>query len=174
SCSGRGLSMRAIWKSSISVLAALTIASTAVPAQAAAQCGDLNLLASLDVKTLPSGRPAIDGMIGDTPETFLIDTGGVLSMVTSRTVRELSLKTTRANMSLIGVNGASTDTVAQLPSITIGRYRQQAVYFFVMKVRDDPSDKTQPEFAGLIAPDFLKNFDADFDFAQNKLNLISP
>ena len=167
--------MRAIWKSSLSLLTALTITSIAVPAKAAAQCGDLNLVTSLDLRTLPSGRPAIDGMIGDTPETFLIDTGGVISMVTSRTVRELKLTTTtNRRMALTGVNGASTQTVAQLPSITIGRYRQQGVYFFVMRVRDDPSDTTQPEFAGLIAPDFLQNFDADFDFAQKKLNLISP
>jgi hypothetical protein len=42
-----------------------------------------------------------------------------------------------------------------------------------MPGRYNPDDKRQPEFAGIIAPDFLQHFDVDFDFAVNKLNLIS-
>jgi len=142
----------------------------------AAECKPLGIIAALDIKMLPSGRPGIDVMIGDTPETFLVDTGGVISMLTPRTVRELKLPTTRARdrTLLTGVNGASTDQMVQLPSITIGNLNQKGPYFYLSPGKDDPTDTGMPEFAGIIAPEFLQHFDADFDFGGMKLNLISP
>ncbi len=167
--------MRGNWRSL--ALFAISIGTMASATSAlAAECKPLGRIASLDIKMLPSGRPAVDVTVGDTPETFLIDTGGVISMVTPRTVRELKLTTTRARdrVLLEGVNGAASDQMAQLPSITIGNLRQQGPYFYVLPGKDDPNDTRKPEFAGIIAPEFLQHFDVDFDFAQGKMNLFSP
>jgi predicted aspartyl protease len=166
--------MRATWKSLSCISLGLAAATLTLPA-IAAECTDLNLFAALDVKMLPSGRPAVEGMIGDRPETFLIDTGGVISMLTPRAVHELNLTTVRARdrVAMAVVSGARSDQMVQLPSITVGRYHQDKPYFYVLPGKYNPDDKRQPEFAGIIAPDFLQHFDVDFDFAVSKLNLIS-
>jgi predicted aspartyl protease len=141
-----------------------------------AECKPLGRIASLDIKMLPSGRPAIDVLVGGQPQTFLIDTGGVISMVTPRTVRQLNLPVTRARdrVLLESVNGAATDQMAKLPSITIGNLHQEGPFFYVLPGKDDPSDPQMPEFAGILAPEFLQHFDVDFDFAHNKMNLFAP
>jgi predicted aspartyl protease len=161
--------MRVYWRAAHLISIAIFATSIATSASAA-QCGDLKIATSLDLKTLPSGRPAVDVLVGTTPEVFLIDTGGVASMVTSQLVDELKLTVTRTTdgSRLVRVNGASSDQMAKLPSITVGRFRQEGAYFAVYP------PGANPEFTGIIAPDFLQHFDIDFDFAQKKLNLISP
>ncbi len=164
--------MRGVSRSLHCLLIASALTVAALPAMAA-ECKALQRMSSLDLKDLPSGRMGVTVAIADKPETLLIDTGGAFSQLTRRTVQELNLKPTRATTALRGVNGAVSDEMVRLPSITLGGFRQEGAYFFVAPDLDPNSNRT-PEFDGVLSPDFLQNFDADFDFAAHKLNLFSP
>ena len=159
------------------LLAVTSAAMLASPALAAPECGPLTVMTPLDLVVVSGGRPGVEAMIGDKPVTLLVDTGSPFSMITRQTTRELNLTVGPASIAgglgrteVRNVAGQRSDQQAKLPSITLGRLRQEGVYFFV-----DPSDRgTGPgSFDGILGADLLANVDADFDFAAKKLNLIS-
>jgi predicted aspartyl protease len=153
------------------LLAMTGAALFAVPA-AAAECGPLKIVTSLPIRPAPGGSPVVDVQIADTPQTLLVDTGGVVSVITPDLVKTLKLPTTRAKdgVEIKTARGATSDMMVRLPSITIGNLRQEGAYFYVFPEPRIAGGRA----AGLLAPDFLQNFDADFDFQARKLNLISP
>ena len=151
----------------------IALAGGALPGMAA-ECGPLQMVTSIPMRPIAGGRPGIGIKIGDTPETLLVDTGGGLSDITKRTVRELNLKPTRTNVTVTNVAGQKSDQAVRLPSITLGGLRQEGAYFQVAPGPDNGNDKDRQPFAGTLGPDLLQKFDADFDFTAGKLNLVSP
>jgi hypothetical protein len=145
---------------------------TAFPAFAA-ECGPLLMVTSVPMRPIAGGPPGIDVQIADTPQTLLVDTGGVFSYVTRRTMRELNLKPTQSNITVTNVRGQKSDQTVRLPSLAIGRLRQEGAYFQVDPVPENANDKTPQPYAGTLGPDLLQRFDADFDFAGGTLNLGS-
>lgn len=145
----------------------LALATTAHPALAAQRCGPLAIVDSLDLKVLPSGRPATIVKIADTPRTMLVDTGGYISGVSQTTAKDLNLPQTRTLQGTRAVNGATTDMLARLPTIEIGRrLRQENALYYVLANSSD-------EFDGILGGEFLKQYDSDFDFGAQRLNLFS-
>jgi len=147
------------------------------PTFAAPACGPLAMLTSLDIVTVSGGRPGVAATIADKPVTLLVDTGAPFSTVTRQLARELNLTVGPARIAggqgrvqLKNLKGEHSDEQARLPSITLGRVRQEGIYFFI-----DPNDAPagRRSFDGTIGQDMLTNVDADFDFAAKKLNLIS-
>jgi len=163
--------MRGTMKSLSFGLLSTALIGGAIPAMAAPACGPLNLITSLDMITVSGGRPGVAAKIMDKPVTLLIDTGGALSMISRSVVRELSLTVGQAQAEIINIAGRRSHDQVRLPSITLGTLRQEGAYFMV-DPNDAPSDERS--FQGVIAPDFLSNVDADFDFGAKKLNLVSP
>ena len=140
----------------------------------AAECGPLMMVTSVPMRPIAGGPPGIDVLIADTHQTLLVDTGGVSSNVTKRTARELNLKSTPSNVTMTNVRGQKSDQTVRLASLAIGRLRQEGVYFQIDPGPDNPSEKGQPSYSGTLGPDLLQRFDADFDFANGTLNLVSP
>jgi predicted aspartyl protease len=137
----------------------------------AAECKPLGLVTSLPLKSASGGRPSVDVTVVDATRPFLVDTGGVVTMVGKRLVEELKLTTAPARgYTLTDVAGNRLDQTVRIPSIIIGRFAQRDPVFFVY--RDDTEGRKT--FDGILAPDFLRSFDLDFDFAAMKLNLMSP
>jgi predicted aspartyl protease len=165
--------MRGVTRSLGFGLLSFALASGALPA-IAAECGPLQIVTSIPMKPIVGGAPGIDVQIADTRRILLVDTGGVFSAVTKRTVRELKLKPTQSNVAMTNVRGQKSDQAVRLPSIALGTLRQEGAYFQVDPAPDNPDDKNPEPFAGTLGPDLLQKFDADFDFAGHKLNLISP
>jgi len=157
---------------SVGFALAMGSALAASPALAAAECGPLKIVTTLPIRPVPGGSPVVDVQIADTPQTLLVDTGGVISVITPDLVKALKLPTTRAKdgVAIKTARGATSDVMVRLPSITIGNLRQEGAYFYVFPEPRIAGGRA----AGLLAPDFLQNFDADFDFQARKLNLISP
>ena len=164
--------MRAMWKASLTASFALAVMSVAAPA-IAAECGALPLLTTLDMNIAETGVPIIPATIADKPVKLLVDTGGAFSMLTKRTVRELGLKTGQAGVEIRNIRGQASSEMIRLPSLTLGRLNPGSVAFMVDPAADNPNDTRPPFFHGVLAPDFLANVDVDFDFAANKLNIIS-
>jgi predicted aspartyl protease len=159
--------MRATYRSLLLVTLFLS-AVNAAPSMAAA-CSKLQIISSLEMKPLPSGRPAVMITIADTPRSMLVDTGGAISSVTQHVVQELNLTTIQNGRGVRGVNGAFTSLLARLPSIAIGRLQQANALYYVLP--DNEAQGTS-EFDGILGAEFFKQYDADLDFASGKLNLF--
>jgi predicted aspartyl protease len=147
------------------------------PALAGAQCA-LNVLTTLQLRPT-SERPMIDAMIGDKQVGLLVDTGGGMSALTKRAVRELNLQTGQyvnsdgTILTLKDVRGQTEALQVRLPSITLGRIHQEGVYFMVLPGEDNSGPEVEI-FGGILGTDVLRNVDVELDFAANKINLIAP
>ncbi len=144
----------------------------------AAQCS-LNVLTTLQLRP-SSYMPMIDVMIADKPVGLLVDTGGGMSSLTKVAVRELNLQTGQYVSSdgtilmLKDVTGQTEARQVRLPSITLGRIRQEGVYFMVLPGDDNATTPTVEDFAGVLGTDVLKNVDVEMDFGARTMNLIAP
>jgi predicted aspartyl protease len=163
--------MRAMRRSLILAALLLSAVNTA-PAVAGAACGPLKIMTSLDVKPDGAGRPMITAMINDKPVALLVDTGGSLSSLTKRAVRELNLQTAQSRIELRNIAGGAENLEARLPSIVLGGLRLEGPYFMVLPGPDEGGREIET-FGGLLGSEMLRNVDFDFDFAANKVNLIS-
>ena len=163
--------MRAMRRSLVLATLLLT-AVNAGPALAGAACGPLKTLTSLDVKPDQAGRPMITAMINDKPVALLVDTGGGLSSLTKRTVAELNLETSESRIQLTNIAGGSENLEVRLPSIVLGGLRLEGPYFMVLPGDADGRPPIEI-FGGLLGSEMLRNVDFDFDFAANKVNLVS-
>lgn len=164
--------MRAIRHSVLLATLLLSVANVH-PAAARAQCGPLSILTSIDIRSDRSGRPMISALIDDKPVGLIVDTGGAFSSLTKRAVRELNLQTGASRIQLRNIAGQRENEEARLPSIALGRIRQEGAYFMVLPGEEDPNDPGIEVFGGVLGADMMRNVDVDFDFAANKLNLIS-
>ena len=168
--------MRAIRRSLI-LGSLLLSAVNAAPAVAGAACAPLALMTTMDLH--PSAPiPMVAAQIGDKTVGLLIDTGGAFSGLTKRAVRELNLDTGQylnrdgSVTYLKDVKGQTEGLQTRLPSITLGRLRQENVWFMVLPGEDTGGPEIE-QFAGIIGSEMLRNVDVDFDFAARKLNLFS-
>jgi len=133
----------------------------------AAGCNTLGIVDTLDLVPLPSGRPATIVKIAGVPKKMLLDTGGYISGVTREAAQDLKLQQIRNGRGVTMVNGAGSDMLARLPTLEIGhRMQQQNALYYVLPTGSD-------EFDGILGGEFFKQFDADFDFGSQKLNLFS-
>ena len=171
--------MRGLRTNSTIAFSAIAFASTflTTPLSAAPACGPLSLITSLDTVTVLGGRPGVAAIIADKSVTLLVDTGAPFSTLSRQAAHDLNLKLEparigggAARMQLRNVAGKTSDEQTRLPSITLGRLRQEGVYFFI-----DPTDRPtgRGSFEGVIGADMLTQVDADFDFGGKKLNLVS-
>jgi predicted aspartyl protease len=166
-----------VMRRSLFLLSVAVAAMTASPALAAAPC-TLNVLSVLQLRPA-SNMPMIDAMIGDKRVGLLVDTGGGMSSLTKRAVRELNLQTGQyvnsdgTILTLKDVKGQTEALQVRLPSITLGTIRQEGVYFMVLPGEDNGGPSVE-DFGGLLGTDVLRNVDVELDFAADKMHLIAP
>ena len=158
----------------LSAIVVGALCSGALPAMAA-ECGPLNLLTTLPVT--PVGQPGnvvtVQAVIGNKPVSLLVDTGDSFSLINKNIVDELKLPTRPSRVQLVDVAGQKTTQEVRLPSITLGRVRQEGVYFIVSG-GTNPVGGRPDAYDGILGADFLLNVDVDLDYGAGKLNLISP
>lgn len=161
----------------IAVLSGLIGLSMAAATSAmAAECtASLNVLTTLPIT--PVGRPGnivtVPATIANRQVSLLVDTGDLFSIINKNIVDELKLPTRKSRVQLVNVAGQRTTQEVRLPSITLGRVRQEGVYFIVGEGTNPVGGRPDP-FDGILGADFLLNVDVDLDYGAGKLNLISP
>jgi predicted aspartyl protease len=149
----------------------LTVLAPSSP-QAAAQCGPQKLASVVDL-TMDYGVPIVAASLMGKRKQFIVDTGGVVSVLFPATVGELGLPRRNVAMKIIGVDGDFSNQMVRVPEFALGRLRATDIPFMVSAGRDTgPIPDGAP--AGIVGPEILQNYDADFDFAGGKLNLIDP
>lgn len=115
--------------------------------------------------TLQHGHVNVPVTVNGRPRTFIVDTGGFTSAVSNTVVEEQGIKTygIRGNVRLQDAGHKSAELYATLDEFVIGNQKARSARMMVM----EPGG-----IEGLIGPDYLRNFDLDFDFASGTLNLF--
>jgi predicted aspartyl protease len=127
--------------------------------------------ASIDMGTDRNGGVFLPIRIAGHDENLLVDTGGTFSMLTPTVVDGLGLRrrqisTYRLRMYLFG--GVPLTQYAEATGMQLGNLNADRLSFIVM-----PDNRLPSGIAGTIAPDIMRSYDVEFDFAKGKFNLFS-
>lgn len=138
------------------------------PALADGKNCQLIRLASLDM--IP-GSPHIlvTASVNDQPLTMMVDTGGWATALTESKAKQLGLSVEiypESRMMVYG--GIKLNRFTTFAGFTLGRMKARSLTYPLL-----PGGFLPPDVDGILSPDFLANFDLDFDFANGKLNLFS-
>ena len=153
-------------------LALVALAGLSAPCAAADNepC-TLTRAASLDVSTDSSGGQVVPMTIGGRTANLLVDTGGIDSMLTQSFVDSLHLRVAplpRGNR-VVMFGGYRLDRFAVGHDIDFGGLKAPYKEFIIM-----PNGNLPDGIDGTVAPDILRAYDDEFDFAAAKLNLFLP
>jgi predicted aspartyl protease len=160
------------WRWCSSFLAAAIALFVMVPRPAAAagtpDC-PLSLVAALPIKPDIGGRPLVPVKVDGREKLFLVDTGGIYTMLTHAAARDLALPQSPLQKSnLIFVNGDAAPAMARAQTFHVGPMAMGQFNFLVT-----PPSMRLPGAAGAIGPDILRRFDVELDFVSGRLNLFS-
>jgi predicted aspartyl protease len=115
------------------------------------------------------GHIQIEVALNGVPRHFMVDTGGLMSSVTEAVAAEQKLGTfpIRDDLKITGIGGERTRRYAIADTLTFAKLKAQDVRLLV-------APSLAPGEDGVLAPDYLRNFDVDIDFANKTLNLFRP
>jgi predicted aspartyl protease len=151
-------------------LAAAALAVLALmPAQGGDDCKRIGIVVSLDMLPATGNRVVVPAAVDGKPLRMVVDTGGYLTALTEDKARELGLPiSSHPDSGLVVYGGLPLRRFATLDNFSIGRLKAGRLEYPLL-----PPGFLGPDVDGLLSPDFLANFDLDFDFAGGKLNFVS-
>ena len=151
-------------------LVLLGLVALAPPARTAeAEHCKLLLATALDMQPGPGGNPVIPVSIEGQDKLMAVDTGGVYSMVTAKAATDLNLRKDAIDPgSYYMASGAMVAHAATAQSFKIGRLQLKRYTFLTL-----PDDEMDDETSGTLAPDIMRRFDVEFDFAGKKFKVFS-
>ncbi|MBV9045141.1 MAG: aspartyl protease family protein [Alphaproteobacteria bacterium] len=130
----------------------------------------LHQAAAIDMDIEGSGRLVVPMAISGQPVKLLVDTGGYASMLTDSTVDRLGLQREPIRAGIVRMFGGERIMKSVTAhEILLGGLRATTLNFLVL-----PDHDISPDTNGSLAPDILRGYDVDFDFANAKLNLFAP
>jgi predicted aspartyl protease len=127
--------------------------------------------ASVDMSIDASGRANVPITVEGHALNLLIDTGGVDSMLSTAVVADLQIPTVpiASNVHITMFGGLRIDHAAMARDIDFGGLKAPRMGFLVV-----PAQALAPGVDGMLAPDVLRAYDDEFDFANAKFNLFLP
>jgi predicted aspartyl protease len=153
--------------------AVCSFAALTTGARAAEDCRPLTLITTVDlVRREGDPHVFVPVTINGTQKLMLLDTGGWSTEVTSQAAADLGLPYVTIRYSEVNLAGEESHQAASVDSFSIGQLTTKSVEFVVAPERYLFHD--EPQYAGILAPNILKNYDVDIDFGGNKLSLLSP
>jgi predicted aspartyl protease len=154
----------------IGAVATVLLAASLTTAHAEESC-QLLRIAQVDMGTSPDGAATAPMSVGGQTFTMEIDTGGFISMLTDTSVASLGLPPQVINfdIEIRGYGGKRVTKYVIAHDIVFGGLKAARHEMLVL-----PSDMGSEQIGGIIAPDILRAYDDDFDFANAKFSLFSP
>lgn len=149
------------------VLALMTAGSQAAETQKAKVC-NLERYSSIPIVTQPDGRIAVPVTVQGKQALFLVDTGGVSATMTAQLAKDIGLKVRATNRWLTGIGQSLLNTYVLADTFSLGRLNGTDLPVYI-----DPRINGL-YLDGTLAPDMMRQYDVDFDFAGGKMNLFSP
>lgn len=113
--------------------------------------------------------PFVPVLVQNRPATLLIDTGTPHSVLNSSIVEAAAMTTHQSNLVLVGVGGVGSNTIATVPSLTVGYATGHDVNFFSAQLHY-PGPDGKP-MNGLFGGDFLANYDLLIDLPSHRVGL---
>lgn len=153
--------------------AALFSASAIFTAAEAADCGPLKQIAAIDLTAAPSGVSTLPVVINGSPRKLIFDTAAGRSTLSQPATEALGLHPVSGNGRLLSRSGEASSRSVTLDSFVLGGMEAKNIVFMISPNPNMGTNPNQP-VDGLLAPDVMWNYDADLDFAGNKLTYFSP
>jgi len=150
----------------LSAIALLISCSTAGAVEAFPADCKLTLAATVPIG-LEGGHFTVPVTVNGHARTFIIDTGGLTSAISPSIVAEQGIKTygIHAGTDIQDIAHKKAELYVTLDELVIGNQKARNARMMVL---DDIGVE------GLIGPEYLRNFDLEFDFAAGTLNLFRP
>jgi hypothetical protein len=113
-------------------------------------------------------RPYVPVIINGTKETFLLDTGGAITQISQSAAHELALPIGDGNIKMLDLYGGAAIGTAHIKTLGLGRLQDTNASLPIMT-----STFAGQPYVGLLAPDYMGNYDIELDFAAGKMNYFS-
>ncbi|MEJ0028688.1 MAG: aspartyl protease family protein [Rhizomicrobium sp.] len=127
-------------------------------------------IATVDMGIDAGGRMTVPMTVGGQTVNMLVDTGGLDTMLSESVVASLGLHKSRIwNTRITIYGGTPVEFFAEAHDISFGGLKAASMKFLVL-----PEERARSGIGGLLAPDILRAYDDDFDFANGKFSLFSP
>ncbi|HEX4637055.1 MAG TPA: pepsin/retropepsin-like aspartic protease family protein, partial [Rhizomicrobium sp.] len=140
---------------------------TALAAEAAG-C-TLKLVNTVPVKLAYEGRRAVVSVtINGKQEQFLLDTGGAFTQISATAADELKLPETESYGKMLDLYGHASTRAVKVDSFVLGRLADKNTRLPVMTFAENEL------FSGILAADYMGEYDIELDFAGGKMNYFSP
>jgi clan AA aspartic protease (TIGR02281 family) len=139
------------------------------PLRAEDDCKRIVILTSLEMLPSSGNRVIVPATTGGQPLRMIVDTGGYLTALSEDKAQDLGLPISvypESRMVLFG--GHALRRLVTLNDFGLGRFKAKRMEYPLL-----PPGAMEQDADGLLSPDFLGNFDLDFDFTGGKLNLVS-
>lgn len=133
------------------------------------------------VNTIPitmaygGARPLVDVKVNGKELKFLLDTGGYATQISAAAAQQLKLPITESGGKLLDLYGNATYNAAKVDSFAIGRLQDKSTVLPVMTdgITPKATAEQEPLFVGLLAADYMGEYDTELDFAGGKMNYFS-
>src|SRR5271155_293082 len=165
------MSLRAAKTAAFGALIGAWMASFAILASVRAEDAcQLGQVIGLPMTVLKDGHVSVPMTVAGQSVKMVVDTGGVFSMLTPPAIARLDLRPQMIPLARIRQYGGLTiDHYVTAHDVSLGGMKGDKFDFLVM-----PNHGYSPDIGGLLAPDIMRNYDADFDFANHAFKLFSP
>lgn len=126
------------------------------------------MLASLSTRIQPGGVIGVPVTVNERTLSLLVDTGSVVTSIANSVADGLGLEKRSFDYTFRMLGNVQIDKKVNIDSVRIGGISAGSTVMMVI-----------PDFAltsgdGLLGPDFMQNFDIEFDFAHAKFNVFAP
>lgn len=150
----------------IQILAALACFS---PGLAKAADCNLKIVNTIPIQLGANGtRVFVSVTINGTEKKFLLDTGGVMTQISAEAAAELKLPITDSNMKLLDLYGNATTQAAIVNTFVLGRLGDHNTRLPISTLFKDGGS-----VSGLLAADYMGEYDTELDFTGGKMNYFS-
>jgi hypothetical protein len=153
------------------VFAILILLGAAPAAQAAEECGPLQLINQVQMTRLAGSNVDLVPFTINGKEThFLLDTGSSLTQIGQATAEALNLVIGPGSIEMYDIRGHASNSMAAIPQFVLGRLGGTHGIFPVAPNLDA---ETPDPFDGIFSLDYLQQHDVEMDFGNDLLNVFS-
>ena len=117
------------------------------------------------------GRPLLPVKLGALEKTILLDTGSALSALEMDQVVELDLPQVYAGMTMTAVTGESSSLATNAETFALGDIIRKEMRFMILPGFDYQLSANEP--VGILALDFLSDYELELDFVSGDIRLFS-
>lgn len=150
------------------LFAALLLLSALTTPAFAAPCQMLRI-GSLDMTTLSNGLVTVPVTLAGEQGRWLVDTGNVVSVISDPLVQRLHLKRMRSSHRVFMAGDIPIYQAAVVPTMEFAGLHASDIHLNIA-----PERTLDDDTIGMLAPDIMRSYDVEFDFAAATFSLFMP